>query len=66
MKCNYYNRVKLTQIILDLIYLHQEMSKDGYTDQASIKEIQNTINTLQYNLQFLEPHSKEPIKYYKG
>lgn len=65
MTCNYYNRAKMTQIILDLIYLHQEMTKDGYTDRQSCLDLLNVINTLQYYLQFLEPHSSEPIRYYK-
>lgn len=66
MKKEFYTRLKMKTIILDLIYLHQEMKEDGNTDRQSLKELLQAINTLQYYLQFLEPITKKPIKYYKG
>lgn len=66
MKKEFYTRTKLKTIILELIYLHQEMKEDGNTDRQSLKELLRAINNLQYYLQFLEPITKEPIRYYKG
>lgn len=53
MTCKYYTRAKLTQIILDLIYLHLEMERDGHTDRHTLKGLQSTIEDLKYYLQFL-------------
>lgn len=65
MNSKYYTVVKMSQIILDLINLHQEMEKDGYTDRQSLQELVHAINTLQYYLQFLKPITGG-IRYYKG
>lgn len=54
MKSNYLNRVKLSVILLDLIYLVEEMRKDGHIDHFTIKNLDQTIEDLRYNLQFLK------------
>lgn len=53
MNSNYYKRAKLTSIIMDLIYLEQEMRLEGHTDEGTLKELRQTINSLKYYLQFL-------------
>lgn len=53
MKTKYYNRVKLTQIILDLIYLLDEMDREGHVDRATLRGLKTTIEELKYYLQFL-------------
>lgn len=53
MKCNYYNRAKLTAIIMDLIYLLDEMNHEGHTDKMTLKGLKQAIDDLTYYLQFL-------------
>lgn len=50
---NYYTKAKLTQIILDLIYLRLEMDKDGHTDNETLSHLQSIIDDLKYYRQFL-------------
>lgn len=50
---NYYTKAKLTQIVMDLIYLTWEMRQDGNVDRYSLQDIDKAIDILKYYLQFL-------------
>lgn len=50
---NYYTKAKLTQIVMDLIYLSWEMRQDGNVDRYSLQDIDKAIDILKYYLQFL-------------
>lgn len=54
MANKYYEKAKLSQIIMDLIYLYQEMSRDGHTDEGTLKGLIRTINDLKYYHQFIK------------
>lgn len=58
MKYEYYTYAKLGQIILDLIYLHYEMDRDGHTDPDTLKGLATTIDMLKYYRQFLKYDKK--------
>lgn len=50
---NYYTRRKMSQIILDLIYLEDEMNHEGHTDNETLERLKQAIQDLRYYLQFL-------------
>lgn len=54
MADKYYEKAKMTQIIMDLIYLYWEMKKDGNTDKATLERISTVIEDLKYYCQFLK------------
>jgi len=47
-------KAKMTQILLDLIYLEEGLYHDGAVDHETLKQIRQLIDNLRFWIQFIK------------